>query len=208
MGISYEERNLRVVDVYKEEHFNISNSSCQFPTWNTSAQLAPPFKVNPANLNLVFYNFTETAAHRNRALVKMRCVDAANAYVRTRVRYDATRDYAGYALEGCNAIVVPVMASSSSTNTSHYKQLIRAGFHMSWDLPPLPAPVPPPTPAPARKFTRRIIFKILIKFCCQARTFSTCYVVLSPSGITCHKQQVASITKIDSGMKSEFLSSA
>ncbi|XBI14938.1 hypothetical protein VPH35_057448 [Triticum aestivum] len=48
-GISYEERSLRVVDAHKVQDFNVSNSSCHFPGWNTSVKLARPFKVSHAN---------------------------------------------------------------------------------------------------------------------------------------------------------------
>uniref|UniRef100_M8BNM4 Wall-associated receptor kinase galacturonan-binding domain-containing protein n=1 Tax=Aegilops tauschii TaxID=37682 RepID=M8BNM4_AEGTA len=146
MNISYEGRNLRVVDLHKEEAFSIPKV-CHFPRRNTSSKLALSFKINPANLNLIFYNCTKTAAHpRGKALVEMRCVDMTNAYVRTGVPYDATGAYAGYALDGCGAIVMPVMGSLGEANASDYKQLINDGFLLTWD------------PAPARKFTCQIIF--------------------------------------------------
>uniref|UniRef100_A0A8I6X265 Wall-associated receptor kinase galacturonan-binding domain-containing protein n=1 Tax=Hordeum vulgare subsp. vulgare TaxID=112509 RepID=A0A8I6X265_HORVV len=140
IDISYEERSLHVVDLYKEEDFNHSKS-CHFPRRNTSSKLPLPFKVNPTNLNLIFYNCTKPAGHRDTTLVEMRCGKASNTFVRAGVRYDATRDYASYALQGCNAIVVPVLDSSAD-----YEQLIRDGFLLTW--------VPPP----ARKFTDQIIF--------------------------------------------------
>ncbi|VAH55915.1 unnamed protein product [Triticum turgidum subsp. durum] len=76
MDISYKDRNLRVVDVRKEEDFNVSNSRCNFPSWNTSSKLALPFKVNPANLNLIFYKCTKRVA-----LVEVRCVNTSNVFV-------------------------------------------------------------------------------------------------------------------------------
>ena len=58
-----------------------------------------------------------------------------------------TGGYAGYALEGCDAIVVPVLGSSGEGNASDYKRLISGGFLLTWD------------PPPARKFfSRQIIF--------------------------------------------------
>lgn len=151
MDISYEERSMHVVDVQIEEDLNVSKS-CHFPRWNTSGKLAPPFKVNPANLNLIFYNCTKTMAHQGRALAEMRCVNTSNTFVRSGVRYDAIGDYADYALEGCDAIVMPVMGSFGEANRSDYERLISDGFLLTWDLPL-------PTPAPARKFTCQIIFK-------------------------------------------------
>ncbi|VAH71752.1 unnamed protein product [Triticum turgidum subsp. durum] len=153
MDISYEEHSLHAVDLHKEtyfkkeeEDFNVSKS-CHFPRWNTSVKLAPPFKVTPANVNLIFYNCTKTVA-----LVEVRCPNASNMFVRAGVPHDATGNYAGYALEGCNATVVPVMGSSSgSANASDYEQLIEDGFLLTWDLP---------SPG-ARKMARVTILKIV-----------------------------------------------
>ncbi|VAH55910.1 unnamed protein product [Triticum turgidum subsp. durum] len=162
LNISYENRSLRVVDVYKEEDLSHSKGSCRFPRWNTSGKLATPFKVSPANLNLIFYKCTKTPAHRGRALVEIRCGNATHAFVRAGVPYDATGTYGGYALTGCNATDVPVMGSTSKVNARHYRQLINGGFLLTWeDHPtplPEPVPLPAPAPAPARKFTRRTIF--------------------------------------------------
>ncbi|VAH71827.1 unnamed protein product [Triticum turgidum subsp. durum] len=128
MDIWYEDRNLRVVDVHKEEDFNVSKSSCNFPSWNTSSKLALPFKVNPTNLNLIFYKCTKTVA-----LLEVRCVNASNMFVRAGVRFDETGNYHDYVLEGCDAIVVPVMGSSGWANASDYEQLISRGFLLAWD---------------------------------------------------------------------------
>ncbi|MBC2899488.1 hypothetical protein CFC21_112321 [Triticum aestivum] len=158
LNISYEKRNLRVIDVYKEEDFKDSKS-CHFPGWNTSGKLALPFKVSPANLNLIFYNCTKPPTDEGRALGEMRCGNASNTFVRAGVRFDVTGNYGGYVLEGCNATVVPVMDSSGKAKASDYERLISGGYIMTWDHPePLPAPLPVPTPSPARKFTRRLIF--------------------------------------------------
>ncbi|XP_044346961.1 uncharacterized protein [Triticum aestivum] len=135
--ILHEERSLHVVDLHKEEDFNVSNG-CHFPRWNTSRKLGHPFKVNPINLNLIFYNCTKTVA-----LVEVRCVNTSNAFVCAGVRYYMTGGYAGYALEGCDAIVVPVLGSLGEVNASNYKRLISDGFVLTWD------------PPPARKFFNR-----------------------------------------------------
>ncbi|KAF7034588.1 hypothetical protein CFC21_045581 [Triticum aestivum] len=131
MDISYKDRNLRVVDVRKEEDFNVSNSRCNFPSWNTSSKLALPFKVNPANLNLIFYKCMKSVA-----LVEVRCVNSSNVFVRAGVRFDETGNYGSYSLEGCDAIIVPVMGSSDGANGSHFEQLISDGFLLTWDPPP------------------------------------------------------------------------
>ncbi|XP_044355057.1 uncharacterized protein [Triticum aestivum] len=132
MNISYEERNLRVVDLHKKSDFNVPNA-CNFPRLNTSSKLALPFKVNNSNPNLIFYNCTKAAANPDWAMVELTCLDATNAYVRAGVRHDATGAYAGYALEGCDAIVVPVVSSAGSANASNYEQLIQDGFLLTWD---------------------------------------------------------------------------
>ncbi|VAH71660.1 unnamed protein product [Triticum turgidum subsp. durum] len=136
MDISYEECSLRVVDAHKERDFNVSNSSCHFPKWNTSSKLALPFKVDPANLNLIFYNCTKTVARPDVSLAEVRCGNGRNTYVRAGVRYDATGNYGGYALEGCDALLVPMMGSSGGANASDYEQLISDGFLLTWDPPP------------------------------------------------------------------------
>ncbi|KAF7020654.1 hypothetical protein CFC21_033717 [Triticum aestivum] len=128
MDISYEERNLRVVDSYKVKHLNYTSGCNNFWPWNTSVELAPPFKVSPANLNLIFYNCTKKTV----AMVKVRCVNASNMFVRAGVRHDPTGNYSGYALEGCNATVVPVMSSTSKANASDYEHIISGGFLLTW----------------------------------------------------------------------------
>ncbi|KAM3346363.1 hypothetical protein ACQJBY_020748 [Aegilops geniculata] len=144
-NISYEERSLHAVDLGKLELLHDASNAC-LPIWNTSVKLGRPFRIDPINLNLIFYNCTAPApaARRDRGLVHattMRCVNASNAFVRAGVRYDATGNYSGYALEGCNAIVLPMRRSSSGetfTNATDYEQLIKDGFRLTWD-PPQPA---------------------------------------------------------------------
>uniref|UniRef100_A0A453DUV2 Wall-associated receptor kinase galacturonan-binding domain-containing protein n=1 Tax=Aegilops tauschii subsp. strangulata TaxID=200361 RepID=A0A453DUV2_AEGTS len=143
MDILYEDRNLRVVDVHKEEDFNVS--SCHFRSSNTSSKLALPFKVNPANLNLIFYKCTKRVA-----LVEVSCVNASNMFVHAGVRFDETGNYGDYAVEGCDAIVVPMMSSPGWANASDYEQFISHGFLLAWDETL--------QPATARKFTHQIIF--------------------------------------------------
>uniref|UniRef100_A0A8R7TRI9 Wall-associated receptor kinase galacturonan-binding domain-containing protein n=2 Tax=Triticum urartu TaxID=4572 RepID=A0A8R7TRI9_TRIUA len=142
LNISYKERSLRVVDVYKEEDFNESKS-CHFPRWNTSGKLASQFKVSHANLNIIFYNCTKTPERWDSPLVEMRCENKSNTFVRVGVPYDVMGAYASYALEGCDATIMPVMGSPGKANVSDYEQLINGGFLLTWDhRTPLPTPAP------------------------------------------------------------------
>ncbi|XP_044346061.1 LEAF RUST 10 DISEASE-RESISTANCEUS RECEPTOR-LIKE PROTEIN KINASE-like 2.5 [Triticum aestivum] len=149
INISYEERSMRLVDVGKMELFRDIFNKC-LPFWNTSVKLGRPFRIDPINLYLIFYNCTEeaamaAAARRDRELLQtttMRCMNTGNAFFRAGVRYDATGNYAGYALEGCDAIVVPMVGSPSSSGqaASDYEQLIKHGFLSTWDEPLFPFP--------------------------------------------------------------------
>lgn len=152
VDISYEEQSLHVVDGAKL----YASTRCGVPIWNTSAKLSVRFRIDPGNLNIVLYNCTEkgaaaaaAVARRDRYLVEtgVRCGNESRAFARVGVRYDATGNYAGYALEGCDAIVVPVLGSSSSGETiaGDYEQLIRDGFLLTWVRPP----------TFARKFARK-----------------------------------------------------
>lgn len=157
INISYEEDSLRVVD-HGMLKFLLGSNSCHVPIWNTSVKLPPVLRIDPVNLNLVVYNCTEVAAsavaaRRDRGLVQtsLRCGNGSNMFVHAGVSYDATGNYSGYALKGCDAVFVPVMTTSGVANATDYEQLIADGFHLTWDPPP-------PLPPPARKFTRQIIF--------------------------------------------------
>ncbi|XP_020171356.2 LEAF RUST 10 DISEASE-RESISTANCEUS RECEPTOR-LIKE PROTEIN KINASE-like 1.2 isoform X5 [Aegilops tauschii subsp. strangulata] len=140
IDISYEENSLRVVDRGHLELLQASNS-CQVTILNASVKLAQPFKIDPAGLNLILYNCTEEAtaaavARRDRELVQMslRCGNKSKMFVRTGVHYDVTGNYGRYALEGCDAVVTPMLGSSSGgTNASNYEQLINDGFLLTWD---------------------------------------------------------------------------
>ncbi|XP_073365910.1 LEAF RUST 10 DISEASE-RESISTANCEUS RECEPTOR-LIKE PROTEIN KINASE-like 1.2 isoform X1 [Aegilops tauschii subsp. strangulata] len=133
--ISYEERSLRVVDLYKRNHLHNNTNSCHVPSWNASDQLGRLFRVDPVNLNLVLYNCTKVAAavaRRESALVQIRCGNKSNAFVRAGGRYDATDDYDRYHMEGCEATVVPVLGVHGMANASDYEQLISGGFLLTW----------------------------------------------------------------------------
>ena len=128
LAIAYEERSLRVLDLAKLKLLK-DDGSCHVPRWNTSNMLGRAFRINPVNLNLVFYNCT-TASH-NPALVQMRCENRSSVFVRVGGYYE------GYSVEGCDATVVPVQGSSSSgeSNASDYVQLISDGFLVTWEDP-------------------------------------------------------------------------
>ena len=134
-GISYEQRSLCVVDLYKRNHLHDTNS-CHVPSWNASDQLGVLFRVDPVNLNLILYNCTKAAAamvaRRDRAMVPIRCGNRSNAFVRAGGHYDATDDYARYYMEGCEATVVPVLGVHGMANASNYEQLISGGFLLTW----------------------------------------------------------------------------
>lgn len=137
IDISNEERGLRVVDLYKLDALRASSSSCHIPSWNASVRLPPLFKTNPvANRELIFYSCTEAAAaHQDGVLVEMRCGNESNAFVRAGGRYDGTGD-GDYAIEGCEATVVPVLGESGEVNASNYVELISGGFVFTWQSPP------------------------------------------------------------------------
>uniref|UniRef100_A0A453DUJ4 Wall-associated receptor kinase galacturonan-binding domain-containing protein n=2 Tax=Aegilops tauschii TaxID=37682 RepID=A0A453DUJ4_AEGTS len=135
-SISYKERSLRVVDLYKQDHLHNNTNSCHVPSWNASDQLGRLFRVEPVNLKLVLYNCTKAeaaaVARRDRAMVPIRCGNKSNAFVRAGGRYDATDDYARYHMEGCEATVVPVLGGHGMANASNYEQLISGGFLLTW----------------------------------------------------------------------------
>ncbi|KAI5004441.1 hypothetical protein ZWY2020_031684 [Hordeum vulgare] len=172
LNISYEERSLYAVDVGKLDVLNTPNK-CRAVFYNTSVILNSPFKIAPANLHIILYNCTEqdgaaATARRNTELVetRVRCRNEWAVLVRAGVPHDATWNYADYVLEGCDAVVVPVLDSAAAANASKYGQLMRDGFLLTWELPPLlPAPAPAPArlnepPPTARKFSSpcQIIF--------------------------------------------------
>jgi hypothetical protein len=121
-----------------------SSSSCNVPIW-TSIVLGIPFRIDPINLNLIVYNCKEYAsaaakARRDRELVqtRMMCGNESKVFVRTGTAggYDETSDYEGYAIEGCDAAVMPVVGSSGEANASNYERLIKDGFLLTWKQPP------------------------------------------------------------------------
>ncbi|XP_047057830.1 LEAF RUST 10 DISEASE-RESISTANCE LOCUS RECEPTOR-LIKE PROTEIN KINASE-like 2.1 [Lolium rigidum] len=136
LTMSYEERSLRVVDLYELTQLRDYNS-CHVPRWNTSVKLRPPFKISPANLNLVFYNCTKKAAgvaRQDGTLVETRCVNKSDVFVSAGGFYDETSGYTSF--EGCDSTVIPVLGSSGKANARDYEQLVSDGFLLTWDPPP------------------------------------------------------------------------
>ncbi|XP_047057904.1 uncharacterized protein LOC124664422 [Lolium rigidum] len=140
--MNYNDRSLRASDLGKLNLLKAFNSCPLFAalTWNTSAKLSSQFQISNMNQNLIMYNCTEAAAARrgDRELVEtmLRCGNQSEMLVSVAGRYDETSDYGSYALEGCDAYVIPVLGSSSGVaNARDYEKLIRDGFLLTWNPP-------------------------------------------------------------------------
>uniref|UniRef100_A0A453DUX0 Wall-associated receptor kinase galacturonan-binding domain-containing protein n=1 Tax=Aegilops tauschii subsp. strangulata TaxID=200361 RepID=A0A453DUX0_AEGTS len=156
-NISYEERSFYAVDLDKLFMLQATNN-CGAVSYNTSVMLNSPFGIAPVNQHIILYNCTEedgaaAAARRDTELVetRVRCENEWAVLVRAGVQYDPTGNYSSYALEGCHAVIVPVLGSSAGVEASYYEQLINDGFLLTWDVPLLPSILP-------GKFTGQIIF--------------------------------------------------
>ncbi|KAM0855409.1 hypothetical protein ACQ4PT_049773 [Festuca glaucescens] len=141
IDISYEKHSFRAVDLGKLELLHAS-SNCQVPIL-TSIVLGMPFSIDPVNLNLILYNCTEgtqgaAKAHQDRELVptKITCGNKSRVFVRAGGGYDETLDYRGYAIEDCDAVVMPVLGSLGEANASNYERLINDGFLLTWKPSP------------------------------------------------------------------------
>ena len=138
IDISYEERNMHVIDLGKLELLHTYNS-CQVPFWNTSIKLGLPFRIDPVNLNLILYYCTEeagtAAARQDRALVELRCSDKRNTFVRVGGLYNGSEKYEGYSLEGCISAFLPVLGVYGEANASSYARLLSDGFLLKWQQP-------------------------------------------------------------------------
>ncbi|KAL5227859.1 hypothetical protein ABZP36_016124 [Zizania latifolia] len=134
-NISYGERSLLVLDAHKVDDLT-SSTNCHTPTWNTSAKLGIPFKISPANRNLVFYNCmakAPAAAEQSElGLVETRC--RKNTFARLGGPYD-NQSLDEYSLEGCITTFLPVfLKPGGAANASGYLDLIRGGFLVTWGL--------------------------------------------------------------------------
>ncbi|KAG8046210.1 hypothetical protein GUJ93_ZPchr0008g11718 [Zizania palustris] len=145
MDISYRERTLLVLDSRKVDDLT-NSSNCHVPTWNTSAKLGIPFRISPANLNLVLYNCTpakepSAAERRELGLVETKCRN--NSFARLGGHYyDGRINSDEYSLEGCAATFLPVLLKPGvSANASGYEALMRDGFLMTWEQLQPPAAI-------------------------------------------------------------------
>ncbi|KQK02588.1 hypothetical protein BRADI_2g02514v3 [Brachypodium distachyon] len=99
--------------------------------WRTGRSIDPV-----ANMELIFYSCTEAAAAAHRDDGSSTPVEMpwfgneSNVFVRAGGRYGATGD-GNYTIQGCAATVMPVQ-SSGEVDASHYKELIRHGFVLTW----------------------------------------------------------------------------
>uniref|UniRef100_A0A0D9UWH6 Protein kinase domain-containing protein n=1 Tax=Leersia perrieri TaxID=77586 RepID=A0A0D9UWH6_9ORYZ len=136
LHISYGERALLAFDYHKLLGLR-NNTDCRLPGWNTSAKLALPFKISPANLNLILYNCATAPAPERReqlGLVETRCRN--NTFARLGERYDNQSSNEEYNLEGCSPAFLPVFDKpGSEANASSYEDLISHGFLITWELP-------------------------------------------------------------------------
>jgi hypothetical protein len=138
IDITYEERIVHAIDLDKLSLLHASDICDILPRWNTSAKLGHPFRISNTNLNLILYNCTEMVRPDERVLVetKMGCGNQHKVFVRVGGRYNETSDYGGYAIEGCDAWVLPVMGTNGSAKAGDYKRLISDGFLLTWYPPP------------------------------------------------------------------------
>ncbi|WVZ72165.1 hypothetical protein U9M48_020670 [Paspalum notatum var. saurae] len=139
LDIFYGNASLLVADVHKIEGFNISDGSngCHILTNNTPGHLGLPFSISPVNQNLIFYNCTTKASAvvAGDGLVETKCRNGT--FVRVGGRYDGEfSSYGSYFMEGCDAVVVPVLGRPGETNASSYEELISDGLLLTWQLPP------------------------------------------------------------------------
>ncbi|KAM0831169.1 hypothetical protein ACQ4PT_065720 [Festuca glaucescens] len=133
INITYEERSLRAIDMARQKLLHASNSCDIIPSWNASTKLGRLFRVGNNNLNLILYNCTEVP--RGLVETKMGCGNQHKVFVGMGRRYNETADNGGYAVEGCDACIVPVLGSLGEANASDYEQLISNGFLLTWDPP-------------------------------------------------------------------------
>ncbi|KAK3160294.1 hypothetical protein QOZ80_1BG0057580 [Eleusine coracana subsp. coracana] len=142
LNISYNTGSLLVADVHKLSDFNPSSPrGCHAPRANSTTKVGPPFSISPRNQYLIFYNCEKAPAPgQKEKLVETICRN--NTFVRAAELFDKSGSYDPYFLEGCGAVVLPVLGASGKTNASRYEDLIRDGFLLTWQLPSLP-PLPP-----------------------------------------------------------------
>jgi hypothetical protein len=135
LRIFYHNRSLLIADrLLWQTYFDLSShKGCQIPAANTSSVLVPPLSVSSFNQNLIFYSCTKPPSPGGVDLVEMVC--DTNTFVRAA---DGRSDESAgsYFLEGCTAVMVPVLGVSGKVNASNYQQLVWDGFLATWQSPP------------------------------------------------------------------------
>jgi len=127
LDIFYDNSSLIVTDVDELQDF----SSCHIPTNNISKHV-DPFSISAVNQNLIFYNCTKAPATIDSGLVQTRCGN--NTFVRVGGPY-GYNESGSYFIEGCDAIVMPVLGDPVKTDASRYQELISGGFLLTWQQP-------------------------------------------------------------------------
>ncbi|XP_048549115.1 LEAF RUST 10 DISEASE-RESISTANCE LOCUS RECEPTOR-LIKE PROTEIN KINASE-like 2.4 isoform X1 [Triticum urartu] len=87
--------------------------------------------------------------------------------------YYSERDGA-YALEGCNAIFLPVLAASGEANTSDYEGLISDGFLLTWRQPPAGSGI--------KRISKRILILIVSAAVSALLFLCICVMMRHPKG--------------------------
>ena len=127
LDIFYDNSSLIVTDVDELQDF----SSCHIPANNISKHV-DPFSISAVNQNLIFYNCTKAPATIDSGLVQTRCGN--NTFVRVGGPY-GYNESGSYFIEGCDAIVMPVLGDPVKTDASRYQELISGGFLLTWQQP-------------------------------------------------------------------------
>ncbi|CAO2204767.1 unnamed protein product [Urochloa humidicola] len=142
LDIFYGNGSLLVADMRKlADLTNLSHKDCQqynFPsTNNTSSSIALPFSISPINQELILYDCAKPPAPATEGLVQRTCGNSTFvARVGGGYDYDEMGNSSGYFVEGCTAVVVPVLGGYGNASASNYEDLISDGFLMTWTLPP------------------------------------------------------------------------
>ncbi|CAL4958022.1 unnamed protein product [Urochloa decumbens] len=142
LAIFYGNGSLLVADTRKLVQLsNLSNKDCQqynFPLANTSSKIALPFSISPINQELILYDCAKPPALATAAaegLVERRC-GSSTFVARVGGGHDELGNSSSYFLEGCTALVVPVLGGYGNVSASNFEELISDGFLMTWTLQP------------------------------------------------------------------------
>ncbi|CAO2209075.1 unnamed protein product [Urochloa humidicola] len=139
LDIFYGNGSLLVADLRKlADLTNLRHKDCQqynFPSTSTSSRIALPFSISPINQELILYDCAKPPALATEGIMERRCGNSTFvARVGGGYDYDEMGNSSRYFLEGCTAIVVPVLAGYGNASASNYEDLISDGFLMTWPL--------------------------------------------------------------------------